>query len=779
MSIAITQRRNPAALILFFAALLALSGCQEFQGPAWSPDGQHLAFTTYKLNKNKDGGIETNLYLLTPDAPNAEPIQLALDAACPRWVSDENGPVVYFLAKRDRQGCFTSLLRHRPGPGAGVIETVQEKIKLNSFQMSVDGSVAMLASGKDGTPGTPQTLEVWIPKGDKRSSLRQLGDVNSYALSPNGQVLAYTQVPKGGTKPIVAILELDRKDPTPRAVFPTQDADEPSAKSYVVHAFADNTRFLFYAPGGENVWTTDLDGKTLASYPLPAGYSAPLVASIGDDGKSAMLTLAKGAGGEIQYQVFSLDFRTKAFKPVGDRAQELIGGHSVDPRTAARPGNQRWAWLSEAGLALGRPEGTGKVRYYPRTGEQFLAASALYLKQGDNDDALAAALKAGEVQPRPDDLGAQGMAEARAYLATQKGLRAASSFERAYLLYPVRAEGVGFIFSANSGLPQAGAEYSEKLIADMEKYLAASPDDKLLSLLLSALQARANGNFTEALSSYRSAEQHCGSEDLVGGVKFLQGMTAFESGDLYMAGEHWEAAARSKEFPQADYAAGMSFISFMLDKRTGADRRAEGVFRVGLSRTKVLKDDLTALRDELAGKAHRQNRLSNEVKSADQTLRAWVDINEFLLPVAVLKPQMVLGADRKFAPRRLFARTVTASSVQVAGLPEGTKTLLRVPLPISVPQFAPNSTAAGGLLSFEAQGEVFPVANAYCEVYVVNLAGAVLRGNAEALKTSHLAARTVIAKSAWTGPNQLNVQGKRIDVFGNETPYQDTFTVAP
>lgn len=764
---------NLIAIAALAALSFVLTGCQELNGPVWSPDGQFVAYTAY--SRTASGGLDSSVCLVDPDDENGEAKVLEKDAAFPHWIPD--GPTLYFLGRRDKQGFYNAILMHKPGGlklGEGQNESVLDipNLKLVGFQLSSDGSSGILCSANEGRPGAPQRLEFWNPRDQKRNKLDLGGDVYSPCLSPNGRVLAYAQRPANDAKghPFIATLELDRKPLQPKAIFPTANEDEPTAAPYVIHVFPDSERFLFYAPGGKNVWTVRRDGQQLRSYALPAGLSSPLIVAVTEDGKSATLTMASPANGRVNYHVYTLTFANGQFQKLDGNSPELLGGHVLDPRTIRRNAPERWTWLSSAGLAIGTP---GKARYFPRTADQYLAASRYYIQQNENAKALPAALKARECPPAPEDPGAYDRAEARAYLATADGTRASESFEKSLLLYPIGPAGLQFIFPPSSGLPQRAGADAQQLMKEMEAFSAAAPNEKLLTPLREALMARVKGDYAAAKEQYKQAEKVCPSEDFVGGVKFQEAMAAFENGEMTEAGERWEAAARCKGFPQAEYAAGLSAIAFALENRPESDRRADQSLKLGLAFNGALKTELQRLPTELRGLKYKQVRLSDETKSPDKTLGTWVEITEYVIPQAFLHPTRVLGADRKYTERRLCTALMTTSAIQIAGLPEGTKAIARIPRPVTVPQFSPG----GEYVSFLAQGEVFPLPDNFCEAYVMDLHGAIQIGDPSVLQTGWLSTRQVIQSLSWTAAKEIRLKGSNVDVLGNETLLDKTLAV--
>jgi tetratricopeptide (TPR) repeat protein len=750
------------------------SGCQEVHGPVWSPDGNLIAYTAYSRPAGQAGRIETALYLVDPEDQAGAPLLLDRNAAFPRWALE--GPTLYFLGDRNKEGFYTSVKAHRPmaqRAGPGLVEPVLQdpSLRLVGLQVSVDGASALLCSARETRPGAPQTLEFWSPRDKTRASLVQLGEVQSAVLSPNGRVLAYSQKPAAppDAKPFVALLELARMPLQPKVVFPTEQDNEPDAAGYLLHAFPDSERFLFYAPLGRNLWVARLDGGRIQKHPLPQGCSAPWMAAIAETGKSAALTLARAGGGRIEYDVFDLAFDKGAFRKLDTGHSEWLGGHARDPRPARQAAGPGWAWLSAAGLALGTP---GKARYYPLTAGEHVAAVEAYLKQQQPDRALVAAQRARELQPPPEDLGQLGRLEARAQLKLGAPARAADAYVRALLLHPVTGSGLPWVLEPAIGLP-SGLNAMAAL-KEMDGFLAAAPEDKLLIALRQAFAKRIEGQPAAALALCKQAAEAVPSEDMLAGVKFQQALAAFENGDMGTAGENWASAARCPGFPQADYAAGLSAVAYRLDSRPNSAELSDKILRVGTDRQAPLREDLLRVPRDLTGRAYRQKRVQGEdIKSPDQTLRVWVEVTEYSIPQATLRPSRMHDAEWKPVERRVGAVRRTLSELKLAAPGLGTQTLARIPFAITQPVFSPSGQA----LAFLARGDVFPVGEACCEVYVVGVSGAILAGNTEALASGQLSSRTIISSVQWNGPQSLVAAGTQVDIWGGQTGFQKSVAV--
>ena len=741
-------------LLLPAVCLLVLSGCQEIRGPVWSLDGKRVAYTTY--TPTSSGIFDTSLYVVETDM-DAAPELIAKGAAFPHW--REDSMTLNYLGDRDQQGFYTKILKQKIGAVAGPEkegpQPILANVRLVGFQMSADGSVALLCSGSQARLGSAVRLEMLSVADGKKTDLSVLGEVYSPALTPNGKLVAYAQKPAAAL-PLLIVCDIETRQPT--AVFPTETENENNATSYVIHAFPDNDKFLFYAPGGANIWTVRRDGSNIRKYPLPEGVSSPVMVTIADDSNSVSITTAHAAAEKVLYQVHKLEFTSKRWTRIDGDSPELLGGHVMDPRALRRKGPTRYAWLSSAGLAVGEP---GKAKYYPMTSNQCLAASALHIQQNEPDLAVATALRAREINPPPDDPGQLDKADSKAYLAQKKMDRAAESFERAALLYPIGVEGLTFVFPPSSGLPRSTPDAINATLKEMDEFIQALPNNNLLPKLKQALTLRSQGNQKQAMDLYRQCVPILPDEARIGGVRFLEAMCAFETGDMVMAGEKWEAAARCADFPQADYAAGLSAMAYLLSERPEASAKASTVLNLPPAKNSPFAQELSGLPNLVRGRTIRENNLSKEAVAADNSVRAWVQIERCQVPFAYLKSTRI-EEDGKFSERRIGVRTTTASSVWLAGMQQP---IFRIPRPITVPAISPNNN----MLAFAVSGEVFPLPESLCDVFVIDLRGTLILGDAKAPYTGRVQSRYTVKNVAWSGALELTVTANQIDVFGGDT----------
>jgi hypothetical protein len=741
--------------------LLVLCGCQELQGPMWTSDSRRIAYTAY--TQTSGGLLETSVYTVDADDDGAEQTLVAKGAAFPHWMLDN--ATLYYLGDRDQQGFYTKIYKTKVGAN-GAPQVALANQRLTGFQMAADGSVALLFSGRDGKPGSPGYADKWEPAttGKVDNTIRQLGEMYSPALLAGGNGIAFSTKP--GDQYVLWICELNGSKPNP--VFPTADQNEPSAAPFVSHAFpVPSDRILFYSPGGSTVFTIRRNGDGLRRYPLPEGISSPVMVSIADE-NVATLTMAQVSGEKVSFQAYRLDFTTKKFTPVGDPGPSIVGGDAADPRSYHHTTAPRYAWISPAGLALGEP---GKARYFPNTATEFLAACALQLKQGEVDKALASVEKAREFTPGPEDPGELDRAESRVCLAAKQYERAGELYEHALLHYPIGNDGLTFLFPPNSGLPRSVPASVTTQLKEMDALIKAAPANQKLPLLRQALQMRIDGKHDKALELYPKIAPLCADQALVAGLRFQEALCQFETGDVARAAEKWEQASRVSDFSQAQYAAGLSAVCYVLDA-PHADVVPKAIAALALPAAKggPLATEFSQLLTFLKGKSYREHEKGPEQKG-DGGVSTWAEYDRYYIPFASLRPQRIVEKGAKPVEMHIGARPVTVSAIW---LNNGSQDpICRVPFETTSPILAPGAKH----VAFVATGDIFPLPPKSCEIYVVDLRGQIILGDAQAIGTGQLARRSTISNMSWSDPNDLKIIGTLVDAFGGETAYSKNVLV--
>ncbi len=749
------------AIHCFVAAclLIVLSGCQEIQGPVWSGDGQYIAHTVYA--RRGDGGFGTSVYLSSPDAEDPAPKLLADAAAFPQWISI--GAQLYFLGARDAQGFYTKILFWKPGQEKPKV--VLDGVRLTAMQLATGrgGPILLLSQGRDAQPGSPVRTELFSASDNKRTDLSPLGEMYGPALSFNGKMLVY------GTKPAEghAILMATDVDGEPKAVFPTEATPEPGVAGFVVHAFPNTERFLFYGPGMNSVWV--MSGRPgenkFVRHPIPEGLAGPVMARVAEDSNSALLTLLHATPGKISYESYRLEFASSRWAKLDGNADEPIGGAALDPNwKKGQP--LRVASLSAAGLSLGDP---AKPQFWPVTADQHIAASAWLLKKNDPVRALEAALKAQDVKPPPSNPDALDQALYTAYMANKHFDRAAEICEQAWLLEPVKPAGLRYLFPPDSGLALPPADWVVAETKRFDEIIAAAPQNRMLPILKEAFQARLKGEQRAAIETYRKALALCGDKACMGGMYFLQGMCAVEMSDPQQAGEFFEQAARIDDFPQADYAAALSAMAYLLSGRENG-AKANAMLQLPIAKKSPFAAEFASLESIVRDKAFKERITGKQDVSAGGLARAWVVADNYCVPYAAAKPaRMEVGAGT-FAERHIGPARMTASEIHTD---KSTLPILRVARPVTAPKLSPS----GAALAFTVSGEVFPAPDNYCDLVVMDLAGGVYAGNTLGATAGKTKGRQIFNQFAWNGNSEIKASGVEVDVFGMQRPFEKVVPV--
>jgi len=458
------------------------------------------------------------------------------------------------------------------------------------------------------------------------------------------------------------------------------------------------------------------------------------------------------------FQAYHADFQAKRFSHLNGDAPRLVGGQASDPHATHRGAGAtpRLAWLSAGGLALGQPD---HARYFPLSADECIAASGFQIKQNDVGFALQNALKAHELAPPPADPGDLDRADARAYQAAKQFDRASESLGRSMVLYPLSSRGLQFLFPTESGLPRPAPAELTATLKELDTLTAASPNDRLLALLRLGLESRSKGDYGTAAEAYKQAEQICPDEASVGGICFLEAMCAMESGDLVHAAEKWQAAARTNDFSQAQYALGLSAIAYTLDGHADSINKAGAVLQLPIAKKEPMASELNQLLSSISGKLWRNHSINRDAGS-----ESWVEVDLYNLPFASLAPVRTLDKDGKYSQRRVGIRPTTVSSVGVAGAQQP---IFRIPCAITVPVIAPDKLH----LAFAAAGEVFPLPPTFCDLFVLEMNGKMVVGTPSVLFTGNLVARSTVKSVTWADAGSVTISGSKVDVFGGETDY--------
>ncbi len=292
----------------------------------------------------------------------------------------------------------------------------------------------------------------------------------------------------------------------------------------------------------------------------------------------------------------------------------------------------------------------------------------------------------------------------------------------------------------------------------------------MIPLLRDAFKARLKGEQRAALDAYKKAMDICADKASVGGARFLQGVCELELGEIFQAGEMFEQAARIEDFPQADCAAGMSAMCYLLHGKADSQSKAGTVLQLPHLRKSPLFSELNQLAGLLRGKALKEHGTTAEAVSADGGAHAWVEFDQYWIPSVSTRPLRMSLEEGKFVERRLGLLRMTASSIFTNKSP---KPILRVARAVTPPKLSPS----GAALAFTVNGDVFPAPDNFCDLIVLDLTGGVFNGNTVAATAGKTKSRQILAHFTWNTDAEIRTSGVEVDVFGGQKAFEKAVPV--
>ncbi len=705
---------NHKGCLLVFLALAA--GCYDvpLSCPQWSPRGDRAAFVRYSPRRGPA------LYIIDPAKPDAPRL---VESNVQRFAFSATGAKLYYLrpGKEGKDGGALMATHvyatdvERDAPKA--IRRLEKGAEFRNLQAAAGGKIYLekqvgekarslleldAATGKfrDITPKGAGWCLPAIAPGSKPALLLMAAGKEGIKLSymplPDGKPTAIGRLAAGFTAPAVM------------AVSPSGD------------------RLLLFAEKGDlrQLMVLGPAGKPARSFALPGKKKAgeeriPVAASFDPKGKTVYFTLmidrdASRPDGTDSTESYSLDPATGKVSKLAAARERLVGA-----RADARRGG-RWLEFTPGGLALFAPGTKGPLRIWSMGAAETAAAARVFLAAKRPDRARESVSAALELAGPHNDRAALYALKSEVLTAAGKHEAAANAYLESLLRYPV------------TNLSRTDKEIAKRLATWSE----AHPDNRILDLVAQAYKHRVAGDPAAAARLWKKASGFASDRAWAAGLLFGYAVDLLAAGRGASAGQVFRKVSEVKEFPQADWAAGLGVIAYAMGRRD--DLARENIQRCqDRYKTSLLFADFKALAAALKVKV-REARTVEEARSPGGA-------------GARLEARPTTGAHVHFTPRATpgggAKRRLALASYdlyRIVLVPEGKpqKALLDgVPFKLSKMSFSPK----GDRIAFLAGGE----GGDERSLYVLDLSGKALLGNVKKLVAGRLDARTRATDYRW------------------------------
>ncbi len=711
-------------------ALALAAGCgpdMPLSRPQWSPRGDRAAFVRYTPRGHA-------LYIII-DPAKADAPRL-VEKNVQRFSFSTTGTKLYYLRpgqEDERGGALVALHVYatdveRDAPKA--LARLAKGAEFKNLQVAAGGKIylekqagekgrsllefdAKTRKSRDVTPGGAGWCLPAIDPGSKPVALLMKAGADSAIVAlattagKEGVELSRMLLPDG--KPAaIGRLEAGYSAPAVMAVSPSADRLLLFAEKGEVY------RLVVLGPVGVKARAFALPGKA-----KEGEERIPVAACFGPGGKTVYFTLLvdkndSGPGASDEVESYSLDPATGKVKKLAAARGRLVGARA----TSARGG--RRLEFTPGGLALFAPGVKEPVRIWSVGVAETAAAARVFLAAKRPDRALEAVAAALDRAGPRDDRAALYVLKSEVLAAAGKSKDAANAYLESLLRYPV------------TDLTRTDRQIARRLAAWSDEY----PDQRILDLVAQAYRRRAAGDPAGAARIFKKASGFAGDRAWAAGLLFGCALNLLEAGHGAKAGLVFRQVSEVKEFPQADWAAGLGVIAYAVGRRD--DLAGENIQRCqDRYKKSFLFSDFKALAEALKIKTRAARNLG-EVRGPGGPGGAG----------ARLEARPTAGAHVCFTPRATPAgaerRLALASYdlyriVLVPGNGPQRALLDRVPFEISELGFSPQ----GDRLAFLAgpEGET--------SLYAVDLSGKALMGDLKKLLAGRLDPRTRAAGYRW------------------------------
>jgi len=624
---------SPKRPFLLIAPLLVgLAGCGPalpLSRPAWSPRGDRAAFVRYRPERS-------DLYLLSPGS-GAGPRLLA--EGVERFAFSPTGARLYYLkppAEDGKQGGALMALdlyppEGEPGRARALLSPGRGSALLN-LSVAPGGRIYLhKRKGKkkhlllEFDPGSGRTRDLTPARG-RWHLLSGTATTRAFAL-----VLRRRKEEKDKSLEVLRLELPDGRESTLGSLAGGLKGIVP------LHATADGKGIVIAAEEKKQrrqlMVIGSLKGKPAGrAFLLPAG-SIPIVAGFTPDAAKLLFSLlVETDAGEPRVESWSLDLATGKASLRNRASGQLVGADAY-----AAGGRIRLEFTA-GGLAAFEGNRPLPTRIWPVDTAERAGAAKLFMAAGGNQSALEYVEAAIEKAGPACDRAALYVLKSEVLTKIGKREEAANAYLESLLRYPV------------NGVKRTDRQIAGRLSA----WSRGLPEHTILNLVARAYKRRVSGDLPAAARTLREAAGFSGDRAWAAGLQFGYAMNLLEAGRGAAAAPVFRKASEAREFPQADWAAGLCVLAYAAGRRD--DLAAEEIQRCNDCYAKSpLAPEFKALAADLKSLQRQPGVLENTpvVAGARARLEAW---SVALAHLSFAPSPTAEGKQRRLAiaPRKLY-----------------------------------------------------------------------------------------------------------------------------
>jgi tetratricopeptide (TPR) repeat protein len=689
-----STRRLMTSLLLL---LLVCGGCIDLGVPHWSIDSKRIVYTRLAVTQRPE------VWMVDLDSLDG-PKRVAGDALRPQWSAD-GGRVFYLALVGKGDGSERAVLRSCEPTGADVRDHAPGAAGDITWYGLAAGGGAYFLRGD-----TAELFSLDTVTGRAARLLAAGARCRAAAVDPYGRTLvaAVESTNKQG-QPVLTmqIVELGTEKPV-RDTGLAVPIDAPEGRLT-----------MLVRPNIRDVIVMQNPGVRIGVVPLAGGKVAwhrgecageVVFASCSPDGRTLHVTTVTDVDG-ARFSAERIDLGTGQTTVVHRRVGTIVGGRGWGA------GGGAYAELGPCGLVVASEDGRWE-RLYPAETPEVRAAAASYIERGEPEEAVRLLERNVDDARGGDDVQALYLLLADAHATLKDRRAAADAVVRGWLLAPI-----------------SDTQQSEVT----NRVTALRGEDRLISALDRALrQAPA-----ERSKSLFEAKSLVADPRLLAGLDFRSAEAAYEAGDYVTAAKRFRVASEISEFPAADYALGLAAATHFIQGRNDAYAEELLLRAIDQFPTSPLNDDFRAFLGRIRDPAGAVLRRTAEAGHANG-FAAWVTVR------AVRSAEWASSArigDSDGTLRRLVARVDIRSSLVLARPGErGEAVLVDLPAELGGLQFSPNGAQLAFLAKRTTAGAERP---AWAALYVADMAGRLIVGDAMALFAGLFAGDTKIGELSW------------------------------